>query len=81
MLEGCIRSKREKNKQTNKKKKEVRGDRIPVHRVVGIIEVHGTALLIAAIFSLEIGSRSEAVKEERQEKWKTEEKKNWEREV
>lgn len=52
-----------------------------MHRVVGIIEVHGTALLIAAIFSLEIGSRSEAVKEERQEKWKTEEKKNWEREV
>lgn len=46
-----------------------------------MVEVHGTPLLIAAIFSLETGSGSEADKEEKQKKWRAKEKKNWERAV
>lgn len=43
-----------------------------------VAEGHGVALLI---FSLETGSRSKADKEERKEKWRSDEKKNWERTV
>lgn len=54
-----------------------------MHRLVGwlvdvVAEGHGIALLI---FSLETGSRSKADKEERREKWRTDEKTTWERTV
>lgn len=51
----------------------------PMHRLVGVVaEGHGIALLN---FSLETGSRSKVDKEERKEKWRTDEKKHWERTV
>lgn len=48
--------------------------------MLGVVEVRGTALWIAAIFSLETGSGSKADKEEKW-KWRAKEKKHWERAV
>lgn len=43
-----------------------------------VAEGHGVAL---PIFSLETGSRSKSDKEKSKEKWRTDEKNNWERTV
>ena len=50
-----------------------------MHRLVGVgAEGHGIALVV---FSVEAGSRSDADEEERKEKWRTDEKEQWERTV